>query len=192
MGDQAQLQQLQEELKEELVEASEELQDAPELCVVYGPWRREEEILPLLTEESSGKEAVEETQKPNLKPLPTKLDPSSTAQATNSLLLAAPFPDQVHILPKPATQETHETPTAKAIPSALLVQYFRKLMAYVQTFATTSKTLTAAHTAWHSGWLLLLVQAPGPQQFHQLHQFQQPPKARENGLKGLSLPHFLF
>ena len=59
LSEQAQLQ-LQEELKEEPAEALEELQDAPESCVVYGPWRREEEILPLLTEEGSGKEAVEE------------------------------------------------------------------------------------------------------------------------------------
>ena len=36
LGEQAQLQ-LQEELKEELAEAPEELQDAPQLCVVYGP-----------------------------------------------------------------------------------------------------------------------------------------------------------
>ena len=60
LGEQAQLQ-LQEGLKEEPVEAPEELQNAPESCVVYGPWRREEEILPLLT-----KEAVEEHQDHNL------------------------------------------------------------------------------------------------------------------------------
>ena len=63
LGEQAQLQ-LQEGLKEEPAEAPEELQDAPESCVVYGPWRREKEILPLLT-----KEAVEEHQDHNL-PLP--------------------------------------------------------------------------------------------------------------------------
>ena len=34
----------EEELKMEPAEAHEELQDAPESCVVYGPWRREEEI----------------------------------------------------------------------------------------------------------------------------------------------------
>ena len=39
LGEQAQLQ-LQEELKEEPTEAPEELQDAPQLCVVYGPWRK--------------------------------------------------------------------------------------------------------------------------------------------------------
>ena len=63
LGEQAQLQ-LQEGLKEEPAEAPVELQDAPESCVVYEPWRREEEIPPLLTEE-----AVEEHQDHNL-PLP--------------------------------------------------------------------------------------------------------------------------
>ena len=63
LGEQAQLQ-LQEGLKEEPAEAPEELQDALESCLVYGPWRREEEILPLLTEE-----AVKEHQDHNL-PLP--------------------------------------------------------------------------------------------------------------------------
>ena len=61
LGEQAQLH-LQEELKEEPAEALES-------CVVYGPWRREEEILSLLTEEGSGKETVEEHQEHNL-PLP--------------------------------------------------------------------------------------------------------------------------
>ena len=54
LGAQAKLQ-LQEELKEEPAEAPEELQNAPESCVIYEPWRREEKILPLLTEEGSGK-----------------------------------------------------------------------------------------------------------------------------------------
>ena len=71
--EQAQLQP-QEELKVESVEAPpEELQDAPQLGIVYGPWKKEEEILPLLCEESNGKEAGEEPQKP-------------TTQATNSPL----------------------------------------------------------------------------------------------------------
>ena len=63
LGEQAQLQ-FQEGLKEESAEALKELQDAPESCVVYGPWRREEEIPPLLSEE-----AVEEHRDHNL-PLP--------------------------------------------------------------------------------------------------------------------------
>ena len=63
-GEQAQLQP-QEELKVESVEAPpEELQDAPQLGIVYGPWKKEEQILPLLSEESNGKEAGEEPQKP--------------------------------------------------------------------------------------------------------------------------------
>ena len=105
---------------EEPVEASEELQYAPELIAVYRLWRRKEEILPLLTEEGSGKEIVEKPQKHILKVFPTKLDPSATAQATNSLLLATPSPDPVHILPTPATHSTPETPTAKAISSHCL------------------------------------------------------------------------
>ena len=126
LGKQAQLQ-LQEELKEEPAEAPEELQDAPESCVVYGPWRREEEILPLLIEE-----AVEEHQDHNL-PMP-------------------PI-DSVYILPTPTTHSNPETPTTKATLSTLsALQNLKKLVAFVHTFATTSKTLAAAHIAWHSGW----------------------------------------
>ena len=131
LGEHAQLRQLQEELIKEPTEASKELQDAPKLGAVYRPWRIKEEILPLLSEEGSGKEAWEEPQKP-------------TTQATNSPL---PCPDPVYILPTPTAHSTPETPTAKAIPSALPVQYIRKLVAYVQTFVTTSKKLVAAHTA---------------------------------------------
>ena len=107
---------------EEPAEAFEELQDSPKSCVVYGPWRREEEILPLLTEEGSGKEAMEEPQKLILKPLPTKLDPSATTQATNNPLPLAPSTDLVYILPTPA-QSIPEAPATKAnvSPSAPLV-----------------------------------------------------------------------
>ena len=148
MGEQTQLQQLQEDLIEEPVEASEGLQDAPESCVVYGPWRREEEILPLLNKEGSGKEAREEPKKLILQLIPIKLNPSVTAQATKSLLPAAPSLEPMHILPSHAAHSTPETPTAKAIPSTLPpLQNLKKLVAYVQTCATTSKTLAAAHTA---------------------------------------------
>ena len=70
LGEQAQLQQLQEELIEEPVETSKELQNAPELCVIYGPWRRKEEILPLLTKEDSDNGGSMGPQKLDLKPLP--------------------------------------------------------------------------------------------------------------------------
>ena len=102
-------------------------------------------------------------------PTPIKLNPSAIAQATNSPLPAAPSPDLVHILPTPVAHSTLETPTVKAIPSALPAQNFRKLVASI-------------HIAWHIGWLIpkpswFRFGAPRPQQFHQLHLFQQPPKA---------------
>ena len=137
-GEQAQLQP-QKELKVESVEAPpEELQDAPQLGIVYGPWKKEEDILPLLSEESNGKEAGEEPQKP-------------ITQATNS-----PLPSPVYTLPTtqftPAAQFTPQAPTTKATPSLLVLQNIRKLVATVQASATTSKTQAAAYIAWHSGW----------------------------------------
>ena len=126
-------QQLQEGMIETAAEFSEGLSEFSDICTDFCP--------SLFTEESSGNEAVEEPQKPNLKPLPTKLDPNATTQATNIPLPASHSPDQVHILPKPTAHSTQETPTAEASPSALLLQYFRKLVAFVQTFSTTSKTL---------------------------------------------------
>ena len=110
LGEQAQLQP-QEELKVESVEAPpEELQDAPQLGIVYGPWKKEEEILPLLSEESNGKEAGEEPQKP-------------ITQATNNSL---PSPDPVYTLPTtkftPTAQFTPQAPTTKATTSLLVLQ----------------------------------------------------------------------
>ena len=58
---------------EEPAEISEELQEAPDLCAVYGPWRRKEEILPLLTGEDSEKEGSIKPQKLDLKPHPVEL-----------------------------------------------------------------------------------------------------------------------
>ena len=108
-------------------EAPEELQDALESCVVYGPRRREEEILPLLTEE-----AVEEHQDHNL--------------------LLPPI-DSLYILPTPAAHSNPEAPTIKATPFTLpVLQNIRKLVAFVRAFATSSKTLAVAYVAWHSGW----------------------------------------
>ena len=105
---------------------------------------------------------MEEPQKVILHPIPINLDPSAIAQPKNN-----PLP--VHILSTPAPHATPETPITKAISSTLpTLQNLKKLVAFVQTFATTSKTLTAAHTAWHSGWFGCWFRngAPGPQQFH--------------------------
>ena len=124
--------------------------------------QQNEAISPLLTEEGSGKEAGEETQKLILQPIPINLEPSATVQPKNS-----PLP--VHILPTPAPHATSETLTAKAKASpSLLVQNLKKLVASAQAFATTSKTLAAAHTAWHSGWFGCWFRhgAPRLQQFH--------------------------
>ena len=136
LAEQAQLQP-QEELKVESVEAPpEELQDAPQLGIVYGPGKKEEEILPLLSEESNGKEAGEEPQKPTTQatnsPLPS-LDPVYTLLTANSTPAENPKPTA----PAP---KTHASPS-------VLVQNIRKLMAPGRAFSTTSKTQAAAYIA---------------------------------------------
>ena len=114
---------------------------------------------------------MEEPQKPILKPLPL------------GSLPATPSPNPMHVMPTPAAHETPETPTIKATPAALLMQNFRKLVAFVQTFVTTSKTMATAHTAWHSGWFgcWFRCEAPGPQHFYKIHQFQA--SAASKGLR---------
>ena len=52
-GEQVQLQP-QEELKMESLEVPDELQDAPESGVNFWPWKKEEQISALITEEDSG------------------------------------------------------------------------------------------------------------------------------------------
>ena len=112
-----------------------------------------EEHCTLLTEESNGKEAVEEPKKHVLKPFPTELNPTVNAQTTYNPLPVAPSTDQVYILPTPEAYPTLETQYPKAAPFALpWLHNFRKLVAIVQTFVTTSKKMAAAHTAWHSRW----------------------------------------
>ena len=132
-------------------------------AAVY-PWEKKEAIPLLLTEE-----VVEE--RDNL-PLP---------------------PNSVHILPSPASQsqpKTPEAPTIKANPSLSMLKNFKKLVATVQTFATTSKKMASAHIAWHSGWFGCWFRfgAPEPQHFYKLHQFRQPPKAKKNWFGGAQSP----
>ena len=79
----------------------------------------------MLNEEGSGKDVGEKPQEHNLHM------PSTDLMYTVYILPAAqPIPEA----PAPAAE-------AKAIPPSLPVQYFMKLVASVQTFATTSKTL---------------------------------------------------
>ena len=148
LDEQVQLQP-QEELKMESVEAPEELQDAPESGVNFWPWTKEEQISALMTEEGSGIEAGKEPQKLTLQPIPLKLNPTATAQATKCPLPVAPSTDQVYNLPSPASQPTSETPVSKgkSNPSLHAMQNFKRLVASVHKFATTSKAQAATYTA---------------------------------------------
>ena len=131
--------QCQHQLQEGLIENSE----SSVISVVVCPWEKNS---PILTEGGNGKETRDELIKLILQPILINLDHSATAQPRNS-----PLP--VYILPSPA-QSTPKTPAPKAQAnlSTLPVHNFRKLVATVQAFATTSKTLAATHVAWHSGW----------------------------------------
>ena len=187
--EQAQLQP-QEELKMELVKALEDLQDAP---VNFWPWKKEEQISALITEESSGHETVEVPKKNVIKPNPIDLDTTVTAQDTKYPLPVAPSVDQVYILPSPAPQPTPATkplpaappdsvfilpmPAAQPKPAAPapkaksnplhVMQNFKELVASVHAFATTSKKMANAYIAWHSGWFWcgFGFGAPGPRHF---------------------------
>ena len=100
------------------------------ICAAVYPWEKKEEILPLLSKEGSGKGAVEDHQEHNL-----------------------PFPPSDSMCILPTAQPTPGAPTGKVTSIALpVLQKFKKLVATVQAFATTSKTMAVAHTAWHSGW----------------------------------------
>ena len=94
-----------------------------------------------------GEEAGEEPQKLIIHLNPINLDPSATSQPKNS-----PLP--VYILP--VAQPIHEEPAPAAKAKANLalpaMQNFKKLVAIVHNFSTTSKIMAAAHITWHSGW----------------------------------------
>ena len=55
---------------EELAKLSKKLDELSDLCATFCPWKKKEEILPLLTERDKEKE---EPLKLDLKPLPTEL-----------------------------------------------------------------------------------------------------------------------
>ena len=124
-------------------------------------WEKKEATFPL-TEKSSGHETGEEPQEPILQPIPMKLNPSTTAQATYN-----PLP--VYILPTPAAnpKPAAPAPKAKSNPSLPMLKNFKRLVAIVQSFATTSKKMAVAHIAWHSGWFGCWFEfgAPEPRHF---------------------------
>ena len=153
----------QEELKEESLEAPEDLQDA---SVTFWPWTKEKEITALLTEKSSEHEG---TQEPIIQPNPIDLETTANAKTTYSPLPVAPSDNQVYILPTPAEDPKPATPAPKARsnPSLHAMQNIRRLVASVHTFATTSKKMANAYIAWHSGWFGcgFGFGAPGPRHF---------------------------
>ena len=161
-------QQLQEKMIEDFVEVVEGLSESSNIGVTFWPWKKDEQISALITEEGSGIKAGKEPQKLTLQSIPMKLNPT----ATKSPLLVAPSTDPVytlpvHILPSPAAQSTPKAPTIKATPSLPMLKNFKKLVATVQIFATTSKKMAAALTTWHSGWFecRFEFEAPEPRHF---------------------------
>ena len=162
----------EENLEEECI-LGEQAQMQPQGELMQEPLEAPKELPAREAGGGRGKGAEEENQRLTLHPIPINLDPSATVKPKNN-----PLP--VNILPTPAPHATPEIPIAKAIPFTLpALQNLKKLVAFVQTFDTTSKTLAFAHTAWHSGWFGCWFRhgAPGLQKSHKLHQFQHPPKA---------------
>ena len=134
------------------LEAPEELQDAP---VTFWPWKQEEHINALIIEEGSGIESRKEPQKLTLQLISLKLNPTATAQATKNPLQVPPSADLVYIQPPPAAKSKPAAPAPKGKSNPPLVAMqnnFRRLVASVHAFATTSKTMATAYIAWHSGW----------------------------------------
>ena len=93
--------------------------------------------------------------------------PVAPAPKGKSNPLPAAPPESVFILPTPAAQPKPQASTTKAIPSMLVLQNIRRLVASVHAFATTSKKMANAYIAWHSGWFWcgFGFGAPGPRHF---------------------------
>ena len=147
-----------------LVENSESL----EIGVVVCLWEKEDAIPLLLTEE-----AVEEN-KENIFPLPPTdsvyiLPLPAPQSQTKTPLPVAPSDNQVYILPTPAENPKPATPAPKARsnPSLHAMKNLKILVAFVHTFAITSKKMANAYIAWHSGWFGcgFGFGAPGPRHF---------------------------
>ena len=167
-------------LVEDFIEMSEGLSESSDKCVVVFPREKKEEIFPFITEEGSGKEEGEEPQEPIIQPNPIDLDPNATAQLKNNPLPVAPSADQVYILPTPTAKSKPAAPApkAKSNPSLPAMQNFKRLVASVYNFATTSKTQVAAYIAWHNGWFGCRFGFGAPEPgISKLRQFQQPLKA---------------
>ena len=164
-------QQPHQKLIEDFIELSEGLAESSNMCDVVFPRENQEEIIALLIEEGSEKEP----QKLTLQPIPMKLNPSATAQATYN-----PLP--VYILPPPAanSKPVALARKAKSNPSLPAMQIFKKLVANIQAFATISKTQEVAYIAWHIGWFGCRFGVGAPEPWH----FYAPPVlAASEGLR---------
>ena len=147
-----------------LVENSE----SSDIGVVVCLWEKEDAIPLLLTEE-----AVEEN-KENIFPLPPTdsvyiLPLPAPQSQPKTPLPVAPSDNQVYILPTPAENPKPATPAPKARsnPSLHAMKNLKILVAFVHTFAITSKKMANAYIAWHSGWFGcgFGFGAPGPRHF---------------------------
>ena len=94
-------------------------------------------------------------------------NPAAPAPKGKSNPLPAAPPESVFILSMPAAQPKPQASTTKATPSMLVLKNFRRLVASVHTFATTSNKMANAYIAWHSGWYWcgFGFGTPGPRHF---------------------------
>ena len=147
-------QQPHQELIEDFIELSEGLAESLDMCDVVFQRENQEEIIALLTEEGNETREGEEPQKLILHLNPINLDPNATAQPKNNPLLVPPSADPVYIQPPPAanSKPAAPAPKVKSNPSLHVMQNFKRLVASVHKFTTTSKAQAAAYTSWHSGW----------------------------------------
>ena len=99
LEEQADQQRMQDLLTEELVECSEGQQEAQDMKLVQGQWRKKQEILPLIIEEGTS-----EPQKLELKPLPVELkyayleEQEQCPVVISSLLITSQEGSLLHIL----------------------------------------------------------------------------------------------
>ena len=94
-------------------------------------------------------------------------NPAAPVPKGKSNPLPAAPPESVFILSMPAAQPKPQASTTKATPSMLVLKNFRRLVASVHTFATTSNKMANAYIAWLSGWYWcgFGFGTPGPRHF---------------------------
>ena len=128
--------------------------ESSNIGVVVCLWEKKDAIPLLLTEE-----VVEEHKENNLPLPPTDsvyILPSPAPQSqpktptANAQAIYKPLP--LYILPAANSKPTAPTPKGKSNPSLHAMQNFKRLVASVHKFATTSKAQATAYTTWHSGW----------------------------------------